>query len=393
MNVISPNQNVLSVPTPSHPPLPPGTLLTLPPPHRPPLLVSHYTTPIMSSKDLKARIEQAKAEAAQMKEEIKKNRDRANDTSLKRQVQNVEPVGKIVLKHRRWLRGHFAKIYSLHWAHESTQLVSASQDGKLIVWDAMTTNKIAAIPLRSTWVMTCAYSPSKDFVACGGLDNICTIYALRTSDTPIRAKRELAAHIGYLSCCRFINDNSIITSSGDTTCALWDIENGKMTQQFEDHNGDVMSVSLNPTSEKTFVSGSCDGSARLWDINSGKCVQTFKTHESDINTVAFLRNGLSFGTGSDDASCRLFDIRADRELMVYRTPGSVIGITSVDFSISGRLMFAGYDDYMCNIWDVLTGDKISSLACHDNKVSCLGVTTDGTALCTGSWDKHMKIWA
>ena len=48
------------------------------------------------------------------------------------------------------------------------QLVSASQDGKLIVWDAYTTNKVHAI-LRSSWVMTCAYSPTGNFVACGEL--------------------------------------------------------------------------------------------------------------------------------------------------------------------------------------------------------------------------------
>lgn len=105
-------------------------------------------------------------------------------------------------------------------------LVSASQDGKLIVWDSYTTNKVCsvhynnnidvktietlnfsslnwqsfgeltfisyayplaqncysgpfcfslfcslsqvhAIPLRSSWVMTCAYAPSGNYVACG----------------------------------------------------------------------------------------------------------------------------------------------------------------------------------------------------------------------------------
>ena len=55
-------------------------------------------------------------------------------------------------------------------------LVSASQDGKLIVWDSYSTNKVHAIPLRSSWVMTCAYAPSGSYVACGGLDNICSIY-------------------------------------------------------------------------------------------------------------------------------------------------------------------------------------------------------------------------
>ena len=36
-------------------------------------------------------------------------------------------------KLRRTLRGHFGKIYAMHWAKDSRHLVSASQDGKLIV--------------------------------------------------------------------------------------------------------------------------------------------------------------------------------------------------------------------------------------------------------------------
>ena len=54
-------------------------------------------------------------------------------------------------------------------------LVSASQDGKLIVWDGYTTNKVHAIPLRSSWVMTCAYSPSGNFVACGKRLFVCPL--------------------------------------------------------------------------------------------------------------------------------------------------------------------------------------------------------------------------
>jgi hypothetical protein len=37
------------------------------------------------------------------------------------------------LQERRQLRGHNGKIYSTHWAADSKHLVSAGQDGKLIV--------------------------------------------------------------------------------------------------------------------------------------------------------------------------------------------------------------------------------------------------------------------
>ncbi|PWN48601.1 putative G-protein beta subunit Bpp1 [Violaceomyces palustris] len=288
---------------------------------------------------------------------------------------DIDPLPRIVMKPRRTLKGHLAKIYAMHWANDKRHLVSASQDGKLIVWDAYTTNKVHAIPLRSSWVMTCAYAPSGNWVACGGLDNICSIYSLRGKDTGnVKVGRELSAHTGYLSCCRFLNDRQIITSSGDMSCMLWDIDSGVKITEFNDHTGDVMSISLSPN-PNVFVSGACDAMAKVWDIRSGKAVQTFAGHESDINAV------------------QLFDLRADRELNQYTHDNILCGITSVGFSVSGRILFAGYDDYNCNVWDTLKGERVGVLAAHENRVSCLGVSTDGMALCTGSWDARLLVWA
>jgi len=344
--------------------------------------------------DIQDKIQQAKKEAEAMKEKIKSHKEQMNDTNLKQFTKDLPSLPRNEkLKVRRTLKGHLAKIYAMHWAEDKTHLVSASQDGKLLIWDGVTTNKVHAIPLRSSWVMTCAYSPSGSFVACGGLDNICSVYNLRAKEVPIRVNRELASHTGYLSCCRFLDDRHIVTSSGDMTCILWDIENNLKMIEFADHNGDVMSLSINPKDRNTFISGACDATAKLWDIRTGKCVQTFAGHESDINAVSFFPNGNAFGTGSDDASCRLFDLRADRELMRYTHESIVCGITSVAFSVSGRYFFAGYDDFNCNVWDTLKGERVFTLQGHDNRVSCLGVSSDGMALCTGSWDSLLRIWA
>lgn len=87
----------------------------------------------------------------------------------------------------------------------------------------------------------------------------------------------------------------------------------------------------------------------------------------------------------------MFDLRADRELNTYAHDNILCGITSVAFSVSGRVLFAGYDDYNCNVWDTLKGERVGVLAGHDNRISCLGVSGDGIALCTGSWDSLLKV--
>ena len=133
-------------------------------------------------------------------EDIKRLRKEINDKQ-KELLDNEESMSeilgtsvlppKLAMKYRKVLKGHFAKIYAMHWCatldeDKKHHLVSASQDGKLIVWSTNTTNKVHAIPLRSSWVMTCAFSPTGDKVACGGLDNICSIYNLQSRESPIK---------------------------------------------------------------------------------------------------------------------------------------------------------------------------------------------------------------
>jgi guanine nucleotide-binding protein G(I)/G(S)/G(T) subunit beta-1 len=343
-------------------------------------------------------IERCKREIADLQSQILDLRGDPENTPLKdASFQGGMNEAHCAMKQRRILKGHFGKIYALHWSADSRHLVSASQDGKVIVWNGFTTNQAYAIPLRSSWVMTCADSPSGALVACGGLDNLCSVYKLPTSKdsatTQQKTYGELAQHEGYLSCCRFIRDDEIITSSGDSTCILWDVEAKSPKAIFNDHTGDVMSVSHYDQMDK-FVSGSCDSTAKLWDHRQKKaCVGTFPGHESDINSVQFFPDGNCFGTGSDDSSCRLFDIRAYNQLNKFSDEKILCGITSVAFSRTGKLLFAGYDDYNCYVWDTQLGVLVQKLIGHDNRVSCLGVTMDGKALCTGSWDTYLKIWA
>lgn len=147
-----------------------------------------------------------------------------------------------------------------------------------------------------------------------------------------------------------------------------------------------MSIAMSPDF-KFFISGSCDYSAKLWDIREGRCKQTFYGHESDVNAIGvnpsllfsqhiilifrfeqvskyislplqFFPNGNAVITGSDDSSCRLYDLRGDQELATYKDSSLMSGVTSLAPSLSGRLLMAGYDDFTCNIWDMLKNERV-----------------------------------
>ena len=139
------------------------------------------------------------------------------DCTLAEKCSDMADVPRVRMSTKKYLKGHINKVNSVHYAGDSRHCVTGSLDGKLIIWDTWTGNKVQVIPLRSAWVMSVAYSASGNYVACGGMDNMCTIYDLNNRDAQGNAKivRELLGYEGFLSSCRFLDDTHILTGSGD----------------------------------------------------------------------------------------------------------------------------------------------------------------------------------
>jgi guanine nucleotide-binding protein G(I)/G(S)/G(T) subunit beta-1 len=307
--------------------------------------------------------------------------------------------GPPATKVRRTLKGHFGRVTALHWGGDSRTLVSASQDGNLLVWNAVTSNKLQSISLKSSYVMAVGIEQSKgNLVACGGLDNLCTVYK---RNDPASAT-EMASHDGFLSCCRFLSEQQLLTSSGDSRCILWDVEHAKPLSTFAEHKADAMFLAIKPGDKNVFVSCSVDQTSKVWDIRAPQhSVQTFRGHTGDINSVEFMPSDTNcFATCGQDQTVRLFDMRAYNEVAKYGSGKAVEtetdGLTSCAFSKSGRLVFCGTSDGNLLAFDVLSEKNTPAFTvatAHEKQVSCVGVSPHGEALCTGSWDTFVKIWA
>ncbi|XP_067932532.1 guanine nucleotide-binding protein subunit beta-5-like [Watersipora subatra] len=334
-------------------------------------------------------------EAEELKARLLAERSKVADKSFKEVTSCVEGIKNYATKVRRQLKGHTGKVLSLDWCSDRRHLVSTAEDGGIIVWDAYTNCKEHVISSGIKWLMASSYGPSGSVVACGGMDNQCTLYHVGLDDqNPIENKKSISKHSSYLSTCKFFNsDNLILTASGDGTCTLSDVESATVIQSFVGHLADVTSLDISPTECYTFVSGSVDGMAMVWDVRSGECIQAFDGHESDVNTVRFHPCGEAFATGSDDATLRMFDLRADREICCFQRQSILFGCNSVDFSTSGRLLFGGYNDYAVHVWDALKVERAAIVYAHENRISCLKTCPDGTGFCTASWDHTLKVWA
>lgn len=379
--------------------------------------VSHLATPTGPLEQLRAdtlrqRIAAAKQTAKNLKAQITAQREAGADTTLRVLSMDVVPplTGQVQLRAKRELNGHMGKIYALNWASDSRHIVSVSQDGKLFVWDAYTSNKIHALPLRFKWVMDCAYAPSGQVVATCGLENVCHLFRLPPVDARASSGEDLAAamlqasqpvqelvgHGAFVSKCRFLSEGDMVTASGDHSCRLWDVPTGKTKAEYYDHAADVMGLDTSPVHPALFVSGGCDGHAKLWDtrVAAGRgAAQSFHGHDADINAVAMFPDGNAFATGSEDAACKLFDLRADRAMAAYSNPLLTQPVTTLGFTRSGRLLAVGHDGPDVLVWDTLRTERAGTLVGHESRVASLGASADGQALCTGSWDARLLVWA
>lgn len=360
-------------------------------------------------------------------------------------VVNSQPPVRQSVKLRRALKGHFGKVTSLQWVGKQ-HVVSAGQDGNLIVWNPLTSNKTHVIPLKSAYVMAVGMMKSADklLIACGGLDNLCTLYSVNaqpdssgaTTKNIQSSAKEMASHDGFVSCCRFFSENSIITSSGDSTCIQWDVSTGQPVTRFSEHTADALYLSVQPNSQSIFASCSVDHTVKIWDTRSSKPNQAVQTHfagaaSGDINAVEFLpTDGNAFCACGQDAAVRLWDMRAAAQLAEYGMPIDVVpnedddilgaadangivasaappaqtmemaqqeGFKSLAVSSSGRIIFCGHADGTVVAYDVLSQN--TEVPCfvlsgaHDRHVSGLDVSPSGDGLVTGSWDSTLKVWA
>lgn len=151
----------------------------------------------------------------------------------------------------------------------------------------------------------------------------------------------------------------------------------------------LLGSSRNSDRTGAFLTASADSTLRLWDVrdsDSSRPHQVFRGHTSDVWSVEVFQNGSNFVSSSEDGSCRIWDVRWPHSLMTLPDPLGSVGSAAVGAvpSVSGRLVFVSYREgeieSRLRAIDVLTGDLASTLSGHNNHISALAMSADGSAL-------------
>lgn len=371
------------------------------------------------SKVIQEKIDKARIEAKYLFTEVENAKRQIKDKRLLEQSSIVARIPNHSVNPRLYssLEGHQEIVTQIQWNGQSSLILSASQDGYMIIWDTVTGLKKSAIPLENQWVLSCALSPDELLAVSGGLDNKLTIYNVNGSSNRLayfnsNVNHVFKGHSAYISDCQFLNNQQILSSSGDMKCLLWDLHKEGKVRDFVEHLGDVLCMDLfnsnvkgTQFSDNLFISGGSDSYCKIWDMRCKTSVQSLFVSNYDINTVKIFPQALSFITGLDDGILRLYDLRSDCELSSYSVleklqeykrssiQSDAMNILSVDFSKSGRLIYSCYSDFGCIIWDTLKQEIVGAIDGQLNKITQVRVSPDGVGICTTGRDSTIKIWA
>jgi WD40 repeat protein/serine/threonine protein kinase len=291
------------------------------------------------------------------------------------------------------LRGHGHHVNAVAFDLDGRRLATASDDGTVKVWDAVTGREVLTVRGHAGNVSAVAFSPDGRRLASASGQNL---DARRPGEVKLwdaASGRQLLNLIGYtgavLSVAFSPNGSRLATASSDRTVRLWEADTGRPVHTLHGHDDQVTRVAFSPNGSR-LASCSVDLTIKLWDANTGHQALTIRGHTPDFYAVAFSPDGSRLASASADREIRVWDTVTGR--LVHTLHGHDSGVNSVAFSPDGKQLASASADCTVKVWDSSTGEEVFTLRGHANMVTSVVFSPDGRRLASSSWDHTAMIW-
>ncbi|QJX00109.1 protein kinase domain-containing protein [Frigoriglobus tundricola] len=281
--------------------------------------------------------------------------------------------------------GHSSSVTAAAFSRDGTQVLTASLDRSVKLWDARTGAEVLTFRGDKYGVLTAALSPDGHTLATGSREGA------RTRDA--RTGKELHAltgHTGEVTSVSFRPDGArILTTGRDKTARVWDARTGAELLKLEGHTGWVISGAFCGDGSR-IVTGSEDKTAKVWDAGTGKELLKLDGHTGWVISAMFSADGSRIVTGGEDGTARMWDATSGKELL--KLEGHTNWVSGAAFAPDGSRIVTGSHDKTVKIWDAKTGAELLSLKGHTDQVSSVAFSQDGLRIVTGSRDKTARVW-
>lgn len=165
--------------------------------------------------------------------------------------------------------------------------------------------------------------------------------------------------------------------------------------KYQDHTNEVLTLDVFQMDGNVFGSGSSDLTFRIWDVRQKKaCFRVFSGNDCGASCIKFMPENINtIAVGYEDSSIKLWDLRAlgkvgDLDAQCYDS------VKSLQFSKSGRLLFAAYNTNKIKIWDTLLETSVGEISSENsgNVMRSISLSEDGTILLSAGKDGRIQKW-
>jgi WD40 repeat protein len=290
--------------------------------------------------------------------------------------------------------GNDAQVRDLVFDPRAERLATVDTEGTARIWDVDRQALLTRFPV-SGQPRTVTFDRDGRRLATGDTDGTATIWDPTTGGR----LQDFRGHDGAIEAIAFSPDGSLVaTASQDSTARIWNAATGQQMATLSGHTNSVFWAGFTPDGERVATT-SADGTAKLWDARSGTLLLTLTGHTNPIGTGAFAPRGATLITASWDGTIKIWDATTPHS-------GSIAGLAFRPGT--GDVLATGSADTTAKLWDVgpaagptctpgttgpATTDRTVRYTLHETHgVGAVAFSPDGALLATASTDKTIKLW-
>ena len=299
----------------------------------------------------------------------------------------------------------------------SGNLLAASGNKLCNIYDAKTGHKLVSLPHDSVdggdlYVRSLSFNSSDTLFATGSEDNCIRIWDISNiSETP-KLLQTLKGHTQDVYALEFIDDERIVSGSGDHTLKLWNGCSGEClatikNEPSSDENGasresGITSLSIS-TDRKLIATGSLDRIVRVYELlaeNDFKLIETFEGHTDSVYSVTFDSSDSTVISGSLDRTIRKWSLNPNNSdnpclqvISNHRDFVLSVAVSSSAKQPQRSFIISGSKDRSVQFWDEIGQSNQLTLQGHKNSVISVAISPSGGIFATGSGDGRARIWS
>ena len=279
-------------------------------------------------------------------------------------------------------------VKSLRVSSDGSEMLMASTDGFIRVWDLGLTALKGEMQADEGSVLSVAYHPSGFTVAAGYADGAVKVWLLQ-SYTALPA--EFNPHEGSVMAVGYDPSGEHLFSAGiDGKLRVYDLTTGTLNREII-VDTPILDAEFAPDGSAIALALN-DGSIRVYPFGGEEeaAPTIFFGHTNAVWDIAYSTDGQYIISGSEDTSVRLWDAISGVELETLR--GHISPVYTVAFSADGAFIASGGQDRTIQLWDANSGTKITTISTHEGPVLTVAFTPDNTRIVSGSEDGTWRLW-